>query len=155
MNEKEDKEQQEPTEPEHDEFRNPDGTFKPGHPFRWQPGESGNPEGHTKGVPHFKKLNDLMVHLAQQPCTRKGYKKLTWGEAFVKRLFEFALEKGNPAMCKEILDRIDGTVKQVHEVEANSKTILTFEIAKPPNPEQHKQNGENGKLNGLTKKGES
>lgn len=152
----EEQDEEELTHPEFSEFRNSDGTFKDGkHPWAWQKGQSGNPEGHTPGIPHGSKLSDLMKHLATKPCTKKGYKKLTWGEAFVKRIFEHALEKGNPQMCKEILDRIDGTVKQLHEVEATSKTILEFVVAKPPDPAQHEKNKQNGDLNGLTKKEES
>lgn len=149
--EQQDEEEQE--HPEFSEFRNPDGTFKNGsHPWAWQKGHSGNPKGHIPGIPNYSKLSDLMKHLAMQPCTKKKYKKLSWGEAFVKVIFEHALEKGNPTLVKEILDRIDGTVKQVHEVEAQSRTILEFVVAKPPDPAQHEKNKKNGDLNGLTRK---
>lgn len=145
---------QEEQEPVHDEFRNPDGTFKPDHPWAWKKGQSGNPRGHIPGIPQNAKLTDLMQHLAKQRCSLEGYKKLTWGEVFCLKMFEHAVKKGNPRMSKEILDRIDGTVKQVHEVEAQTKTIVEFVVAHPPDSARHEKNKQNGDLNGLTKKGD-
>ena len=139
-------------EPNHPEFRNPDGTFNGDHPWAFKPGESGNPSGKKKGDLNFKKLTDLMRHIAQQKCTKKGLKKLTWGEALVLRTFDHAIERGTPRLVREILDRIDGTVLQVHEVEAKTKTIIEYVIAQPPDQQQHEENEQNGKLNGTTKK---
>ena len=146
--------EQDASEPVHGEFRNPDGTFKPDHPWAWKKGQSGNPKGHTPNIPHGLKLAEVMKHLAKQKCSLEGYKKLTWGEVFCLKTFEHVVKDGSPGLVKEVLDRVDGPVKQVHEVEAQSRTILEFVIATPPDKKQHEENKQNGKLNGTTKKGE-
>jgi len=163
-------EYQEPEHPEFDDinnratedpFRNDDGTFKKGHNHGFQKGQSGNPSGRPKNgeqdignAPSMNSITALLRHLSKKPCTIKGYKKMTWGQALAKKMFMFSLEKGNAQLCKELLDRIDGTVKQIHEVDATSKTILKFSVAEAPDKAQHEENKANGKLNGTTKAGD-
>jgi len=155
-------------EPHHPEFadlrpaaldpdRNPDGTYKKGHSGCWKPGESGNPNGRPPKdskppkPPTPRTISACMKHMLDKQCTVKGYKQLTWKEALAKKVLKFAIAEGKSGLVKEILDRTEGTVAQLHEVEATSKTVLTFKVAEPP-PDFLK-NRMNGKLNGLTGKG--
>lgn len=59
------------------------------------------------------------------------YKGKKWSRALAERMLEFALTKGNPALIKEILDRCDGTVAQLHEI-GITKTIVEFVEAEQP-----------------------
>jgi hypothetical protein len=135
------------------------GRFKPGNQLRYG---QGLPKDETRGKGNnrtFVTVTSCLQHLLSEevPETHKFHKKYKgkkWAQALAERMLEYAMAKGNPQLIKEILDRNDGTVKQVHEVEAQSRTIIEFVVAQPPDPAQHKQNGENDKLNGLTKKGE-
>lgn len=163
-------------EPEHPEFedlnhparagldpnRRPDGTFIKGHKYQWKPGQSGNPNGRPPNgeqrpgkPPEITRITDLMRHMSSKPCTVKGYKNMTWAQAVAKAMFEYVVGKGNSRLAKELLDRLDGTVKQIHEVETTGRTILEFVVAEPPDKAQHEENMANGKLNGTTKAGDS
>jgi len=160
----------EPEHPEFDELNNPakydpnrneDGTFKEGHTAGWKKGQSGNPSGRPKNgeqhvgqVPDINRITDLLRFMASKPCTVAGYKKMTWSQAVAKKMYEFIVKEGKYQLCNDLLDRVDGTVKQLHEVDATTRTVLKFEVAKPPNKKQHEENKANGKLNGLTKAGD-
>lgn len=162
--------EQEYVEPEHPEFddlnnrasedpnRNPDGTFKDGHNCGFQKGQSGNPNGRPKTgeqpvghEPAPTTVTACIRHLMKKPCTVRGYKKMTWAQALSKAMLTHALEKANAQLCNSILDRAEGTVKQIHEIDATSKTILKFSVAEAPDKKQHEENLNNGNLNGTTK----
>jgi hypothetical protein len=105
---------------EPDGNRGADGRFIKGNranPFL--PGVSGNPAGQISLKAHILKL------LAEQVDTSKG--KRTQAELFAQALIANGI-KGNGVAIKQILDRIDGPVKE--EVEASGTQRIIVEYGK-------------------------
>lgn len=82
--------------------------FKPGNPFRWKPGQSGNPEGRPSLGTYF---NRIMREVAAE----EGGKKIDWLEAFARKLRRWAMDE-DPSKhlaprqilaLKAFLDRFD------------------------------------------------
>jgi hypothetical protein len=82
-------------------------------PFRWKPGQSGNPGGRPKRKP----LTDTLLEVLEDP------KQL---EALV-RVWLKSAQKGSIMHLREILDRVEGRVALPVDVSANVTHELTDE----------------------------
>jgi len=94
---------------------------KEGEPYRWKPGQSGNPKGRPKGqktlapivrdvlgspAAKIPIIHDRMVKLGMD-------EKSTVGEVFVVSVIIFALIQGRSDMIKEVFNRVDGKVAEL------------------------------------------
>lgn len=83
---------------------------------QWQPGESGNPGGRPKGKSITAEL-------------RKLIDKGTNAEDMAQILYDLAknkLDRSQIAALKELLDRTDGKVADVHKIEADVPINIAF-----------------------------
>jgi hypothetical protein len=88
-----------------------------------QPGHTRNPNGKPKGVKSITShLRDLLERQIQMGSSKilPGGGQITAGQAVAVALIAGAID-GDTAKIRELLDRIDGTSKQVLEIENNEK----------------------------------
>lgn len=78
-------------------------------PWRWKPGQSGNPGGRPKKKPITDAYNELMALIDP----KSG---LTGAQLLARAAMERALREANPTLIKEITDRVEGAVKQSLDV---------------------------------------
>lgn len=78
-------------------------------PYRWRAGQSGNPGGRPKRKPITDAYNEIMS--AVDPKTG-----MTGAQILALEAYRRAVEEANPALIKEITDRVEGTVKQALDV---------------------------------------
>jgi Family of unknown function (DUF5681) len=83
---------------------NPDRTK----PYRFQPGQSGNPGGRPR-----KYITEVYEQLALEPVPTKGGK--TYAELLALAQFKKAL-KGNTMAAKEVTDRLEGKAREAVEL---------------------------------------
>ena len=80
---------------------------------RWKPGQSGNP----KGRPKKEKLLEPLIRELLESKRRGDKEGRQWKMIVAEELLR-QFTKGNPAAIKEVLNRIDGPVKQSVEIDA-------------------------------------
>ncbi len=88
-----------------------------------KPGQSSNPAGKPKGAKSITShLRDLLERQIQMGASKilPGGGQITAGQAVAVALIAGAIE-GDTAKIRELLDRMDGTSKQVLEIENNEK----------------------------------
>lgn len=89
-----------------------------GHPpedTKWKPGQSGNPKGRPKNIKYLSEM--LREQLDQVPDTIDGKKNTkTWRDLICDSILRAAVRGNQPAITKELLDRIEGKVKDKLEV---------------------------------------
>lgn len=89
-----------------------------GHPpkdARWKPGQSGNPKGRPKGIKYLSEM--LREQLDQVPDTIDGEPNIkTWRDLICDSILRAAVKGNQPAITKELLDRIEGKVKDKNDV---------------------------------------
>lgn len=73
---------------------------------KFKKGESGNPKGRT---PKAACITSLIRDMLDQPV--KEGEKLTWRESIARAILSGA-STGNPALVKELLERLEGRVTQ-------------------------------------------
>jgi len=89
---------------------------------RWKPGQSGNP----KGRPKKEKLLEPLIRELLESKRRSDKEGRQWKMIVAEELLR-QFTKGNPAAIKEILNRIDGPVKQSLGIDGDVKTFtITF-----------------------------
>lgn len=89
---------------------------------RWQPGESGNPNGRP---PKGTAITDVMRQMLEEKPEIK--------RALMSKLLEMAI-KGDLAAIREVIDRMDGRAKQSVELsgdEQNPLVVIKHERDKP------------------------
>ena len=79
---------------------------------RWKPGQSGNP----KGRPKKEKLLEPLIRELLESKRRGDKEGRLWKMIVAEELLR-QFTKGNPAAIKEVLNRIDGPVKQALEID--------------------------------------
>lgn len=85
--------------------RNDLGQYRAGNDTQWKPGQSGNPQGRTpKAKCITNMLEELLDTIAPVPNNTQGR---TWRQVLAQSLLVNAV-KGNAAIAKEILNRIEG-----------------------------------------------
>ncbi len=89
---------------------------------RWKPGDVPNPGGKPKGK--LSVTNALNSYLVDNPH------ELT---AIIKAIIKEA-KMGNISAVKEIMDRIDGKVAEVHRIDSENPVTLVFTPALALNP---------------------
>ena len=87
---------------------------------RFKPGQSGNPKGRPKKeVCLTSQLKDRLDEVPKVlPDGSPNNRELTWAGIISERVVLEAA-KGNPSIIKELLERIDGKVKDKLDVRAN------------------------------------
>jgi Family of unknown function (DUF5681) len=85
-------------------------------PYRFQPGQSGNPGGRPR-----KYITEVYEQLALEPVPKRGGK--TYAQLLALAQFRKAL-KGNTVAAKEVTDRLEGKARAV------------VELSRPKGPEQ-------------------
>lgn len=118
---------------------------KDGEKTRFKPGESGNPNGRTKGIPNaatrYRRFLELMKN-EKNPVTGEN-DDLTVAELMDLQQIKSALD-GDLAAYKEILDRLEGKAVQSTEltgkdgeaIEVNqSQTIIKIAFRSPEDDE--------------------
>jgi hypothetical protein len=84
------------------------GGFAPGHPWRFQPGQSGNPKGRPPRAKP-KLVSDVLRDCLAQPCPdapKKSYAEVI-GDSILK-----AASAGEIRAIVELLDRTEGKARQ-------------------------------------------
>ena len=88
-----------------------------------QPGHTRNPNGKPKGVKsitsHLRDLLERQIKIGSSKLLPGGG-QITAGQAVAVALLSGAID-GDTAKIRELLDRMDGTSKQVLEIENNEK----------------------------------
>jgi hypothetical protein len=89
----------------------------------YKPGQCGNPNGRPKGAKsitsHLKELLERRINVGKTKFNEDGL-HITAKQAVAIALISGAIE-GDTAKIRELLDRIDGTSKQVLEIENTDK----------------------------------
>ena len=76
---------------------------------RWKPGQSGNPKGRPKNTVYLSEM--LREQLDQVPETIDGEPNTrTWRDLICDSILRAAVMGSQPAITKELLDRIEGKV---------------------------------------------
>jgi hypothetical protein len=93
---------------DHGENREKVGPYHPPREYRWKPGQSGNPAGRPKSA---RIISDRITELLE--ATEIAGKKLPKGQKaadlVARKILELAL-RGNVAIIRELLDRMEGRV---------------------------------------------
>lgn len=95
---------------------NPDKTL----PYRWRPGQSGNPGGRPKGTPLIDACREVLAKLV--PGDTEGR---TYAQAIAERLATKAVE-GDIRAAQELADRAEGKARQTVQIE-NTALKQAFE----------------------------
>ena len=86
-------------------------------PYKWKPGQSGNPLGRTRGSPSL--LESLKKHLNRRPedvdAIALALVKLGKGKS-INQL----------GAIKELFDRVDGRVVEKHQIEGELPLLIQF-----------------------------
>lgn len=92
---------------------------------RWKAGQSGNPKGRPKNTVYFSEM--LRDQLDQVPDAIDGEPNTkTWLELIRDTLLRAAVKGNQPALIKELLDRIEGKVAEKHRIDAENPVTLVF-----------------------------
>lgn len=97
-------------QPENIGDRDEKGRFAPGNTEAYKPGASGNP----KGRPKRKTLTENLLMELDKPCPQDPDGR-TWREVIILATLIHA-GKGKPQAMQEVWNRIDGKVKDKHEL---------------------------------------
>jgi hypothetical protein len=105
--------------------------FKPGNPWAWKPGQSGNPRGGASRKP----ITELYRRTIEEPCEHPEILSVlglpegsTWGAVLVKAAYVRAAE-GNVQAINEITNRVDGPVDKPEVEEPLDTTGTPLEVA--------------------------
>ena len=103
------------------------GRGNPPKDTRWKPGQSGNPKGRPKGIKYMSEL--LREQLDQVPETIDGKPNTkTWRDLICDSILRAAVKGNQPAITKELLDRIEGKVKDTHQVEGDVPISIVYKL---------------------------
>jgi len=84
---------------------------------RWKPGQSGNPKGRPKNVVYLSEM--LRAQMDEVPETIDGKPNTkTWRDLICDSILMAAVKGNQPALTKELLDRIEGKVTSKHQIES-------------------------------------
>lgn len=92
---------------------------------RWKPGQSGNPNGRPKNTVYLSEmLRDQLDHV---PETIDGEPNAqTWRDLICDSILRAAVKGNQPALTKELLDRIEGKVTNKHQIESELPVKILF-----------------------------
>ena len=93
-----------------------------GKPYRWKPGQSGNPKGRPKGLSLI--TNEVIRQLEDEWLDGKGNSTLV---ELARTIIVNAMN-GNGAVIKELFSRVDGLLVQEVEQTTNVNITYTSEI---------------------------
>ncbi len=79
--------------------------FPKGHPWRFKPGQSGNPGG----KPKTKFLTKMLLEILEKGIPGDSRRR-SYAEALVQKLVHEAVLRGNIAHLREIFERVEGKV---------------------------------------------
>ena len=103
------------------------GKGNPPKDTRWKPGQSGNPKGRPKGIKYMSEL--LREQLDQVPDTIDSKPNTkTWRDLICDSILRAAVKGNQPAITKELLDRIEGKVKDTHQVEGDVPISIVYKL---------------------------
>ncbi len=103
------------------------GKGNPPKDTRWKPGQSGNPKGRPKNIKYLTEL--LREQLDEVPDTIDGKKNTkTWRELICDSILRAAVKGNQPAITKELLDRIEGKVKDAHQIEGEVPIHIVYKL---------------------------
>ena len=101
------------------------GYCNPPKDTRWKAGQSGNPKGRPKNTVYFSEM--LRDQLDQVPDAIDGEPNTkTWLELIRDTLLRAAVKGNQPALIKELLDRIEGKVANKHQIDTENPVTLIF-----------------------------
>ncbi len=100
-----------------------------GTPYRWKPGESGNPGGRPKKRPLSDRYEELAhVLLPEKDRIKRGLPEgATYGDALVLCIFKAAL-KGRVDAAREIREAIEGKSQQRLELSAPENRVTVIRV---------------------------
>jgi len=105
------------------------GKGNPPKDTRWKPGQSGNPKGRPKNIKYMSEI--LREQLDQVPESIDGKKNTkTWRDLICESILRAAVKGNQPAITKELLDRIEGKVKDTHQIETGDISIVYKQVKK-------------------------
>ena len=87
----------------------------------WKPGESGNPKGRPKG---FISVTSAIKRMLKEIAPNDSKERL-YGNLLAESLIVNAI-KGNGPAIKEIMNRVDGVVKEMQEHSGAIKVIVEY-----------------------------
>ncbi|MFC1916898.1 DUF5681 domain-containing protein [Chloroflexota bacterium] len=99
------------------------GYCNPPKDTRWKPGQSGNPKGRPKNTVYISEM--LRDQLDQVPETINGKPNtMTWRDLICESILRAAVRGNQPAITKELLDRIEGKVTDKYDVTSREDSAL-------------------------------
>lgn len=94
----------------------------------WKPGQSGNPAGRTPKVGCVSShIRDILAET--EPKSGKTYARLL-AENMIQKSISKDTTKGTASIVKEVLDRIEGKVKEELSLDSDSLIQLIFSPAR-------------------------
>jgi hypothetical protein len=130
-----------------------------GKPYRWQKGQSGNPNGRPKGqrpvAEQFKKQFDMPATILA-PVKKRAEdlgidpRTATIGDVFALSILADAIE-GKDTMAKEVINRIDGKVPDIikneiiNEAKASLDNLTDEQLRAMLGKQVKKENGNGNK----------
>ena len=92
---------------------------------RWKPGQSGNPKGRPKKTVYLSEM--LKEQLDEVPETIDGKQNTkTWRDLICESILRAAVKGNQPAITKELLDRIEGKVTEKHDVTSGNEPLMNL-----------------------------
>jgi hypothetical protein len=96
---------------------------------RWKTGQSGNPKGRPKNTVYLSEM--LRDQLDQVPDAIDGEPNTkTWRDLICDSILRAAVRGNQPALTKELLDRIEGKVTDKNKIESEMPVTIRFVPAK-------------------------
>ena len=85
----------------------------------WKPGQSGNPKGRPKNVTYISEELRKFMQSVPALVGKDGKPNTSTGAELIALAWFKGMMKGNPALLKEALDRLEGKVAQPVEIGGN------------------------------------
>lgn len=105
-------------------IRDNNGRFVKGNPYAARKGEVRNPEGRPlKDLCITSQVKELLEQDAGKGKTHAQLVALA-----IVTLAEDRFFKGNVAAIKELLDRVEGKVKDIHQIEGDIPVNIVYEL---------------------------
>jgi hypothetical protein len=107
--------------------------FKPGNPWAWKPGQSGNPHGAGARKPITDLYRKTITEKCEHPQILKALglpEGATWGNVLALAAFARA-SQGDIQAIREITDRVDGPVQKLAQeepLETGRTSVETLQV---------------------------
>jgi hypothetical protein len=134
------------------------GRFVPGNPYRWRPGQTGNPAGHSEARRARSELERAGELLVEDPRTKKLVKLR---DLAFESIWRTAVKGGSAGVAafREIIDRTEGKVPLPFRLSNEGATgetdwKLEIQVVDTPALEQYRIGSAEGQVIEMVKEGQ-